>query len=222
MKAITLKEFMNKLGYYPNNHNKNKTSRAFARLVGLNDPDISKAYNGKILEDGARWEKLVTFVASYGYQLISANPIDYMESNVRKKNKKQEEYIKHFNEILPAFKDKRYIQVDGKPLFLVFRPFEIPNPKEFIDLWQQLAKSNGLNGIYFVGITYNMFPEEITLKNVVLKNAPNRAGEHYKKVIDKVRSKTKEVAINKIKELQKKFSTPFQCGNSCNRIGSKW
>ena len=26
-------------------------------------------------------------------------------------------YIKHFNEILPAFKDKRYIQVDGKPLF---------------------------------------------------------------------------------------------------------
>lgn len=96
----------------------------------------------------------------------------------------KEEYIKHFNEILPAFKDKRYIQVDGKPLFLVFRPFEIPNPKEFIDLWQQLAKSNGLNGIYFVGITYNMFPEELTLKNVVLKNAPNRAGEHYKKVID--------------------------------------
>lgn len=95
MKAITLKEFMNKLGYYPHNHNKNKTSRAFARLVGLNDPDISKAYNGKILEDGYRWNKLVNFVASYGYQLISANPIDYMESNVRKKNKKQEEYIKH-------------------------------------------------------------------------------------------------------------------------------
>ena len=49
----------------------------------------------------------------------------------------KEEYIKHFNEVLPAFKDKRYIQVDGKPLFLVFRPLEIPNPREFIELWQK-------------------------------------------------------------------------------------
>lgn len=96
----------------------------------------------------------------------------------------REEYVKHFNEVLPAFKDKRYIQVDGKPLFLVFRPLEIPNPKEFIDLWQQLAKENGLQGIYFVGITYNMFPEEQTLKNVILKNAPNRAAEHYRRVIN--------------------------------------
>lgn len=95
MKVVTLKEFMNEKGYYPHNTDKNKSLRAFARLVGLTDPDISKAYNGKPLEDGARWNKLVTFVASYGYQLISANPIDYMESNVRKKNKKQEEYIKH-------------------------------------------------------------------------------------------------------------------------------
>lgn len=62
----------------------------------------------------------------------------------------REEYIKHFNEVLPAFRDKRYIQVDGKPLFLVFRPLEIPRPNEFIDLWQKLAKEHGLEGIYFV------------------------------------------------------------------------
>ena len=75
----------------------------------------------------------------------------------------KEEYIKHFYEVLPAFKDKRYIQVDGKPLFLVFRPLEIPNPREFIELWQAMAQENGLKGIYFVGIAYNMLPQDWTL-----------------------------------------------------------
>ena len=67
------------------------------------------------------------------------------------------------------FRDKRYIQVDGKPLFLVFRPLEIPRPNEFIDLWQKLAKEHGLEGIYFVGISYNMLPEDQTLKNILFE-----------------------------------------------------
>ena len=44
--------------------------------------------------------------------------------------------------MLPAFKDKRYITVDGKP-FSLSSPLEIPDPKEFIDCWQQLAIRNG-------------------------------------------------------------------------------
>lgn len=96
----------------------------------------------------------------------------------------EEEYIKHFYDVLPAFKDKRYILVDGKPLFLIFRPLEIPNPKVFIDLWQQKALENGLKGIHFVGITYNMFPQEQTLKNVLLKNAENNASINYEAVLN--------------------------------------
>lgn len=61
-----------------------------------------------------------------------------------------EDYIAHFNAILPALKDRRYIKVDGKPLFIIYRYYDLPNAKEFIDLWQKLAKENGLNGIYFV------------------------------------------------------------------------
>lgn len=62
----------------------------------------------------------------------------------------KDDYILHFNTILPALKDKRYITVDGKPLFLVFAPEDIPDTKEFIELWQTLARENGLKGIYFV------------------------------------------------------------------------
>jgi Glycosyltransferase WbsX len=66
------------------------------------------------------------------------------------------DYTEHFYTVLPAFKDKRYIQVDGKPLFTVFSPSEIPNITEFIDLWQKLAIENGLKGVHFVANTHNV------------------------------------------------------------------
>lgn len=62
----------------------------------------------------------------------------------------EEDYIAHFNALLPAFKDERYIKIEGKPLFMVYKSHLLPNPKGFIDLWQKLAKDNGLSGIYFV------------------------------------------------------------------------
>lgn len=65
----------------------------------------------------------------------------------------EEDYIAHFNAILPAFKDHRYLTIEGKPVFLVFQPFDLPNPKRFIDLWEQLAHENGLNGIFFIAQT---------------------------------------------------------------------
>jgi len=61
-----------------------------------------------------------------------------------------EDYIQHFMTLLPAFKDHRYITVDGKPLFLVYSPQDIPDNKHFIELWNKLAKENGLKGIYFI------------------------------------------------------------------------
>lgn len=62
-----------------------------------------------------------------------------------------EDYINHFYDVLPAFKDKRYITVDEKPLFVIFQPNDIPDSKNFIKLWNKLAIENGLKGIYFVG-----------------------------------------------------------------------
>ena len=66
----------------------------------------------------------------------------------------EEDYINHFNYVLPAFKDKRYITVDGKPLFVVFDPLAVPDMRMFIELWRKLARQNGLPGIHFVGLRY--------------------------------------------------------------------
>lgn len=56
----------------------------------------------------------------------------------------------HFYYLLPAFKDPRYIQVDGKPLVMIFNPPDIPNNEEMIKCWNKLAVQNGLKGIHFV------------------------------------------------------------------------
>lgn len=67
----------------------------------------------------------------------------------------EEDYIAHFYEVLPAFKDKRYIKVDGKPLFMIYRPLANEEIKLFIKTWRRLAKENGLSGIHFVGHSNN-------------------------------------------------------------------
>lgn len=63
-----------------------------------------------------------------------------------------EDHVAHFKRLLPAFSDKRYIKVDGKLLFLIFDIEHFVNPKEFKDLWNQLAKENGLPGFHFVAM----------------------------------------------------------------------
>ena len=96
----------------------------------------------------------------------------------------KEDYIKHFHYVLPAFRDKRYIRVDGKPLFYIFAPQHIPNSREFIDTWQDLARANGLDGIYFVAMVSNVslgFKDEngkYALPNL------NEAGKRYQMFLD--------------------------------------
>jgi hypothetical protein len=67
----------------------------------------------------------------------------------------EEEHVAHFYEVLKAFNDPRYIKVDGEPIFVIFKPLDIPSVSSFVRLWKNLAKQNGLKGIHFIGITSN-------------------------------------------------------------------
>ncbi len=66
----------------------------------------------------------------------------------------KDDYILHFNTMLPAFKDKRYIRHRGKLLFMVFNPIDSPQMKDFLSTWRNLASENGLGDFYFVGCTH--------------------------------------------------------------------
>lgn len=57
----------------------------------------------------------------------------------------------HFEYLLKAFNDHRYITVDGKPLLFVYKPLKLPNAKKRFDFWRELAIKAGLKGLYIVG-----------------------------------------------------------------------
>ena len=61
----------------------------------------------------------------------------------------KKEWKRHFEYLLPYFKDKRYIKVDEKPLFIIYRADLMDVKKEMMAYWNCLAKENGLNGITF-------------------------------------------------------------------------
>lgn len=60
------------------------------------------------------------------------------------------DWTKHFNYLLPFFKDKRYIKENNKPMFLIYKSKAIEKCKQIMDLWEELAIKNGFNGIHFV------------------------------------------------------------------------
>ena len=57
----------------------------------------------------------------------------------------------HFYALLDAFNDPRYIKVNNKPIFVIFKPLHFLNVTDFISQWNILAIKNGFDGIYFVG-----------------------------------------------------------------------
>ena len=55
----------------------------------------------------------------------------------------KEDDITHFNYLLPYFRDPRYIRVDGKPVFCIYRPALFPDFDSTVKTWQELANKNG-------------------------------------------------------------------------------
>ena len=78
----------------------------------------------------------------------------------------EEDYIKHFYSVLPCFKDKRYIKIDGKPVFMIYQPTANKDIPMFIEIWRKLAVGNGLTGIFFIGHLNNDVAD-ITKKDVL-------------------------------------------------------
>ncbi|WP_425090712.1 glycoside hydrolase family 99-like domain-containing protein [Tropicimonas sp. S265A] len=54
------------------------------------------------------------------------------------------EYLRQYME------DPRYIRVNGKPLFIVYRAHLIPEFKETVEMWRAAAEEMGLGGLYVV------------------------------------------------------------------------
>lgn len=63
----------------------------------------------------------------------------------------KEDWKDHFKYLLPFFLDSRYIKINNKPVFLIYRPELIPCISNMIIYWRKLALQYGLSGLYIVG-----------------------------------------------------------------------
>lgn len=62
----------------------------------------------------------------------------------------EEDNLAHIRWLLPYLTDRRYIRVQGKPVFLFYRASRIPRLGELARLWREEARRAGLPGLYFL------------------------------------------------------------------------
>lgn len=62
----------------------------------------------------------------------------------------EESWKRHYDYLIKAWTDPRAIKVDGKPVFVIYRPQNINKIDEMLAFWRKLAKADGLLGLYFI------------------------------------------------------------------------
>ena len=90
-----------------------------------------------------------------------------------------DDIVAHFNYIRRAIEDRRYLRIENRPVFAVYKPLMHPDLKHFMALWNQLIKESGIaDSFFFIGHTYN--PAEIDTIRQLGVDAVNvvRSGEY--------------------------------------------
>jgi len=62
----------------------------------------------------------------------------------------KESWKKHYDYLIKAWKDPRAIKVDGKPVFVIYRPQRIERINDMLAYWRELAVNDGLPGVYYI------------------------------------------------------------------------
>ena len=75
----------------------------------------------------------------------------------------EDDAIQHFYALLPAFKDKRYIRIDGKIPFTIDQPMKSPEIFKMMDIWRKLAQKERIGEFLF--IAHSAHREEVDALN---------------------------------------------------------
>lgn len=73
--------------------------------------------------------------------------------------------LEHIKSLIPRFKDSRYIKLEGKPLILIYRASNLPDPAETFVSWRRKVEEAGLNGLYICCV--ESFPADHGLANKI-------------------------------------------------------
>jgi len=124
-------------------------------------------FNGRLLLEKPIHQFLASKEPDFPFCLSWANENwtrrwDGAESKVlMAQNYSLEDDKAHIDYLIPIFKDERYIKIEGKPVFLMYRSELHPNIYEATELWRQEAKKAGFPDLYLIrmeNFTQNLQP----------------------------------------------------------------
>lgn len=73
------------------------------------------------------------------------------------------DYKKFFNYLLPHFQSDNYIKKNNRPVVTIFDPSSIPDFEIFSSTWNDLAKENGFDGVFFIGDFTTPYSKNVNL-----------------------------------------------------------
>ncbi len=79
----------------------------------------------------------------------------------------EEDYLKFIKDIMPFFKDERYIKVNNCPKLIVYRPqyFSEDVMNAAIEVWRDYVKANGFNDLYLINAEAHDFDVDLKYEN---------------------------------------------------------
>lgn len=157
----------------------------------LNHPEID--INFSLCWDSGSWKRN-WYVNKFEHEILVEQ--DYGD---------EEMWTRHFEDMLPAFSDSRYIKIDNKPVFHIYKSAIIPCLKEMRECFDRLAIKAGFAGVYLVvgdiDLTYRNKVQDIV--DAFYNYQPNYSYE--------LGSKDLEVAVKyQIMQLKKKINSIFK------------
>ena len=111
-------------------------------------------FNGKRLLERPFNEVLASGKPDFPFCLCWANENwtrrwDGQEQKILMKQEYSEDDDKrHIRWLIEAFKDKRYIRIEGKPVFLVYSADKLPAPGKTTSIWREEAHKEGIGEIF--------------------------------------------------------------------------
>ena len=115
---------------------------------------------------------------------------DGLENNmlIKQEYGTKSDWDRHIDYLLTFFRDKKYIKINNKPLFIIYRPLDIPLNifHDMINYYNDKVLNAGFNGIYLIlmynnSASFNIYQEYIKNKVVsgVLDFQPNYCNSNY-------------------------------------------
>lgn len=144
------------------------------------------------------------------------------------------DWKKHYEYLLPFFRDSRYIKIGNKPVFSIFQPRnDIETLKKMTTYWDALAKRDGFDGILFFSKD-SIWPERLERKMRYAPFAPTSILTFLEyKIKDFISKKKNSIGFysydkcwkNILKEAKKSDNDTYLCGfvtyDDTPRRGSK-